>query len=104
MSKLLKNTIILTLVLIVGSCSTDNSGEIETGPKTIYEILASEVNYTTLTNALEITGLDDVLNGNETYTLYAPNNSAFSLFLSSQGLNSLSDVPVNDLIKLAAVS
>jgi len=40
----------------VGSCSTDNSGEIETGPKTIYEILASEVNYTTLTNALEITG------------------------------------------------
>ncbi len=100
MSQLLKNTITLTLVLIIGSCSTDNSGEIETGPKTIYEILASEVNYTTLTNALEITGLDDVLNGNETYTLYAPNNSAFSLFLSSQGLNSLSDIPVNDLKKL----
>ena len=53
--------------------------------KTIFEHVASSMNYSYLTYALQKTDLDDVLNGEGNYTLYVPNNSAFIGFLMRGG-------------------
>ena len=69
--------------------------------KTIFEQVASSMNYSYLTYALQITDLDDVLNGGEgDYTLYAPNNSAFIGFLMRGGYSNLDEVPKESLKKL----
>ena len=51
------------------------------------------MNYSYLTYALQKTDLDDVLNGEGDYTLYAPNNSAFIGFLMRGGYSTLDEVP-----------
>ena len=50
--------------------------------------------------ALQKTDLDDILNGEGNYTLYAPNNRAFIGFLMRQGYNTLDEVPIEALKKL----
>lgn len=68
--------------------------------KTIFEHVASSMNYSYLTYALQKTDLDDVLNGEGDYTLYAPNNSAFIGFLMREGYSTLDEVPTEALKKL----
>jgi uncharacterized surface protein with fasciclin (FAS1) repeats len=68
--------------------------------KTIFEHVASSMNYSYLTYALQKTDLDDVLNGGGDYTLYAPNNSAFIGFLMRGGYSSLDEVPTEALKKI----
>jgi transforming growth factor-beta-induced protein len=53
-----------------------------------------------VTYALQKTDLDDVLNVEGDYTLYAPDNSAFIGFLMRGGYSSLDDVPTEALKKL----
>ena len=67
--------------------------------KTIFEHVASSMNYSYLTYALQKTDLDDVLNGEGDYTLYAPNNSAFIGFLMRGGYSTLDEVPTEALKK-----
>ena len=68
--------------------------------KTIFEHVASSMNYSYLLYALQKTDLDDILNGEGNYTLYAPNNRAFIGFLMRRGYNTLDEVPIEALKKL----
>jgi len=68
--------------------------------KTIFEHVASSMNYSYLLYALQKTDLDDILNGEGNYTLYAPNNRAFIGFLMRRGYNTLDEVPIKALKKL----
>jgi len=43
----------------------------------IHDFIASSPNYTTLQNALQSADLNELFKGNESYTLFAPSNSAF---------------------------
>ena len=55
----------------------------------------------TITNigdqALEITGLDETLDQNGTFTVFAPNNDAFSAFLLENGFENLNAIPTETL-------
>ena len=91
----------LSLLLIsMYSCSKDENEPQMVIQKTIFEHVASSMNYSYLTYALQKTDLDDVLNGGGDYTLYAPNNSAFIGFLMRGGYSSLDEVPTEALKKL----
>ena len=91
----------LSLFLIsMYSCSKDEIEPQMVIQKTIFEHVASSMNYSYLTYALQKTDLDDVLNGEGDYTLYAPNNSAFIGFLMRGGYSNLDEVPTEALKKL----
>jgi uncharacterized surface protein with fasciclin (FAS1) repeats len=55
----------------------------------------------TFTRSLELTGYDSVINTSGSYTVFAPNDEAFTLYLQSQpGYNTVDDIPREELLKL----
>ncbi len=102
MKNLVKITLIALLMLAFTSCSKDDDGG---GPlpddgTTIADFVASNEDYSSLAAALEAAGLTATLDGETEYTVFAPNNAAFSTFLSDNGFANLSDVPVDVLTKI----
>ena len=93
MIKNLKLFMVLFLTLTIQSCSNNDDDEMVVQPKTIFEHVAVSSNYSYLTYALQKTNLVSVLDGVDIYTLYAPNNAAFSRFLMSSGFSKIDDVP-----------
>lgn len=90
----------LSLLAIVSftSCSDDSSGG---GPsKNLVEIAAERPDLTTFVLALQLTGIDATLDGPESFTVYAPINSAFDEFLGQNGYASVNAVPVDVLKQL----
>jgi len=98
--KRLKILSLFLLLISMYSCSKDDNEPQMVIQKTIFEHVASSMIYSYLTNALKKTDLDDVLNGEGDYTLYAPNNSAFIGFLMREGYSTLDEVPTEALKKL----
>ena len=98
--KILKILSISLLFISMHSCSRDENEPQMVVQKTIFEHVASSMNYSYLLYALHITDLDDFLNGEGNYTLYAPNNRAFISFLMRRGYSTLDEVPTESLKKL----
>ena len=98
--KILKILSISLLFISMYSCSKDDNEPQMVIQKTIFEHVASSMNYSYLLYALQKTDLDDILNGEGNYTLYAPNNRAFIGFLMRRGYNTLDEVPIKALKKL----
>ena len=98
--KILKILSISLLFISMHSCSKDENEPQMVIQKTIFEHVASSMNYSYLLYALQKTDLDDILNGEGNYTLYAPNNRAFIGFLMRRGYNTLDEVPIEALKKL----
>ena len=69
--------LILLLSLSFITCSKEGDDEYVVREKTIFDHVSTSMNYSYLTYALQKTELDVVLSGEDDYTLYAPNNSAF---------------------------
>lgn len=68
---------------------------------TIAGLAMMTADLSTLAEALSITGLDTVLDDrNAEFTVFAPGNAAFDLFLTDNGFASLSDVPVDVLTQV----
>ncbi|MEC8636645.1 MAG: fasciclin domain-containing protein, partial [Bacteroidota bacterium] len=88
------------LLISMHSCSKDQNEPQIVIQKTIFEHVRSNLDYSYLKDALEITDLDDVLNEDGDYTLYAPNNSAFIGFLMRRGYSTLDEVPIEVLKKI----
>ena len=103
MIKNLKLFTVLFLALAIQSCSNNDDDDYVTQPKTIFEQVATSSNYSSLAYALQKTGLYaafDGSNANDVYTLFAPNNMAFSRFLMESGFSNIDDVPVSVLKKV----
>lgn len=81
-------------------CSKDENEPQMVIQKTIFEHVASSMNYSYLLYALQKTDLDDILNGDGNFTLYAPNNRAFIGFLMRRGYSALDEIPTEALKKL----
>ena len=99
--KKLKILFAFVLLSFTYSCTVDE--EVDNSPTTILSILESSSNYSYLTYALQKTSLDTSFNGsnaNDQYTLFAPNNMAFSRFLADAGFNTIDDVPLEILKKV----
>ena len=93
--------IALSLLLIsINSCSKDENETPVLREKNIFEQLASSMDYSYLSYALQKTNLDVVLSGDDDYTLYAPDNSAFIGFLMRKGFSSLEEVSTDALKQL----
>ncbi|GGW95547.1 fasciclin domain-containing protein [Salegentibacter mishustinae] len=72
--------------------------EIETN--TIADFVAGNEDYSSLLAALEATGLTSTFTGTDDYTVFAPNNAAFTAFLNENGFNGLDEVPVDLLTQV----
>jgi uncharacterized surface protein with fasciclin (FAS1) repeats len=101
-SKLTKFTAMMFLFVSFAYCSDDDDAVTNGGetPNTIADFVAANDNYSSLAAALEVTGLDATLSGTTNYTVFAPDNDAFSAFLAANNFNSLSDVPTDLLTEV----
>ena len=87
--------IVACLFLVIStSCSNDDDGApMIPEANTIADFVASNDDYSSLAAALEITGLTSTFEGEENYTIFAPDNEAFAMFLEENGFSSLEEVP-----------
>ena len=91
MKNLFKSIALSVLAIVVISCDNDDDTPVQ---PTIYDIAASNPNFSTLKTALDRTGLNTVLDGSGKFTVFAPTNSAFTSFLSTTSFPTVNDVPV----------
>lgn len=92
--------LILLLSLSFITCSKEGDDEYVVREKTIFDHVSTSMNYSYLTYALQKTELDVVLSGEDDYTLYAPNNSAFIGYLMRNGFRNIDEVPTAALKQL----
>lgn len=100
--RLTKITALMVLSFGIFSCSDDDDGGevVVTPTNTISDFVDDSADYSSLDAALEVTGLDETLDGTANFTVFAPNNAAFNAFLSDNGFESLNDVPTDVLTKV----
>ena len=100
--KLSKIILLLLTFFTVLSCSDDKTvSTLIEESKNILEIAVNEPDLSNLVTAIGLAdgNLGSLLSGGE-YTLLAPNNFAFDLFLTNNGFASLEDVPSDLLSKI----
>ena len=81
--------LVVALSLLV-SCEDDTV--VDQGPQTIAEIAVADTQFSTLVAALTKADLVSVLEGTDTYTVFAPTNAAFDALLNELGASSLDDL------------
>ncbi|HSP40176.1 MAG TPA: fasciclin domain-containing protein [Gillisia sp.] len=96
------------VILSIMACSNDDEnmdrdGGIVIPPDTnfITEIIENTEDFSSFHSALEITGLDVTLAGQtQKFTVFAPNNAAFMIFLTEKGFENINAVPEEFLTQL----
>lgn len=90
--------IALTLFIAV-SCDDDDNGNIIDGESnTIADFVTNNEDYSLLLAALQQTGLDVTLAGSGTFTVFAPNNAAFTAFLDGATLEDVDNQVLTQLL------
>ena len=94
------------LSFILVSCSKDDSYYDRPAwlEKPIYDVLKEQGNFTMYLQAVDKTLYSRVLKGAGFYTVFAPNDEAFSKFLSENNYSSIDNVPVSELTKIVGYS
>ena len=101
MKLLSKFLLVAFLATTFVSCSDDDDAPTPPqGDSTIAGLVSENDDFSSLGAALEVAGLVGVLNGTEEYTVFAPNNTAFTAFLQANGFSSLGEVPVDLLTQV----
>ncbi|MEP2937742.1 MAG: fasciclin domain-containing protein [Gilvibacter sp.] len=97
MKKLFSITLLFVATLFVTSCSDDdNTTPIDPDASvSIAAFVAANADYSSLGAALDRANLTATLDGDGAFTVFAPNNAAFSAFLEANGFAALEDVPVD---------
>lgn len=70
----------------------------------IYEVLKQKGNFKMYLQCVDTTLYASVLKGAGLYTVFAPNDEAFSAFLSSRGYTSVKNIPLTEIEKIVAYS
>ena len=101
LAKFLNLLIIVVLSVSVLSCNDDDEMEglqVELQTNTIADFVVNNSNnYSSLLAALTKANLVETLSGNGPFTVFAPDNAAFSAFLSANGFANLDAVPEDAL-------
>lgn len=95
---LLKNKIALLLLVsfsVFTSCQTDEDANAK--KDSLYVLVSDNDDFDSLQKALELTDLTSTLSGTETYTLFAPTDTAFENFLAENNFATIEAVPVSVL-------
>jgi uncharacterized surface protein with fasciclin (FAS1) repeats len=91
----MKKTFLIVAFLFIAisfvSCTMEDN--INAKKSSITGIIQSQSNLSTLGKALDKTGLLSILDAQGTYTLFAPTNEAFDIFLAQNGFTSINEVP-----------
>jgi len=104
--KIFKNLFKTVLILAVSltvftNCSDDDDYTPAPMPvtNTIVDFVSGNADYSILLEALQLAdgNLPSVLSSEGPFTVFAPNNAAFTAFLSANNFNALSDVPTDIL-------
>jgi uncharacterized surface protein with fasciclin (FAS1) repeats len=67
----------------------------------VYTQLKANPDLSTFTRCVELTGYDTIINVSGSYTVFAPNNDAFSIYFQSHPeYNSVEDIPLEELTKI----
>lgn len=101
--KLISKFLFISVLLFgVFSCSDDDDAVvvIPPGEQTIVEIVSGNPNYTSLVASLQATDLATTLDSDGDFTVFAPDNEAFELFLQANGFATLGDVPEDVLTEI----
>lgn len=101
-TKLTKFLVIILLFAGFTACNSDDDviNPIPDEGNTLANFVKNNENYSSLAAALTLTGLDKTLNGDEKYTVFAPNNAAFTAFLKDNNFDALGDVPKDLLTQI----
>uniref|UniRef100_UPI0030D7BE87 fasciclin domain-containing protein n=1 Tax=uncultured Planktosalinus sp. TaxID=1810935 RepID=UPI0030D7BE87 len=89
--------ILIATTILMGCSNDDDNGTPMPEGNTIVDIVASDAEYSSLAAALDAADLTAVLASEGSFTVFAPNNTAFSAFLAANGFASLEEVPVEAL-------
>ena len=94
-----KNSIFIVSFLIFTSAliSCTMEDNINAKKTSITALIQSQPNLSTLSTAIDKSGLSSTLDAQGTYTLFAPTNDAFAIFLADNGFSSINDVPTATL-------
>lgn len=98
MKKVILNSLLVIVAILFASCSSDDdNNSSQPISNTIADFVNENPNYSTLKTALDLTNLTPALSSSTEFTVFAPDNDSFEVFLSSNGFSSLDDVPVEVL-------
>lgn len=91
---------VLTLGVSLTSCDDDDDKDVMSKTNTIVDIAVSDANFSILVQALTKADLVSTLNGSTNYTVFAPTDAAFQALLVELELNSLDQIPTDELKKI----
>jgi len=77
-TKLFLPVFVLAIAFTLNACSDDSTTSSEMQDPSITEIAAANAQFSTLVGALQATGLDEALDGEGQFTVFAPTNDAFA--------------------------
>jgi uncharacterized surface protein with fasciclin (FAS1) repeats len=110
MSRFLKFLLCLVpLILVLTNCKKDKDKYYERPANLaspIYQRLTELGRFTNYLACINRTSYKDILSGTGYYTVFAPNDSAFNVFLTAKGVgsvNKLDDATVNGIVKYSIV-
>lgn len=90
--------IFATVAILFTACEdADDNGNVIPGVNSILNQTENNADLSMLNAALIRTGLNTTFNSSATFTLFAPNNTAFTNYLTANGIASIDDIPVADL-------
>ena len=93
----------VTFSLLLLSCGKEFGGHYDV-PEWLkgsaWEVLESEKNYSTFMRGIELSGFRPMVEGKSIITIMAPNDEAFSSYLSANGYSSIDDMNKDELKKL----
>ncbi|AEH00004.1 fasciclin domain-containing protein [Lacinutrix sp. 5H-3-7-4] len=100
MKTIQKLSLLVLALITISACSNDDDATPQTNQETtlnIVETAQANAELSLLVEAVIQTGLTDALSASGERTVFAPNNTAFTAFLNTNGFDSLAEVP-NDIL------
>jgi transforming growth factor-beta-induced protein len=91
MKNFMKKITLVALAFVAFSCSTDEELK-SLKPVTIVEVAKATPNLSLFVQALEITGLTETFENPGNYTVFVPDNAAFTNLLTALGVSNLDQV------------
>lgn len=97
----------LALIMLVGFSSCEDDDDIIMPEPDIVEVLEDDSNFSTLSTAIEVAGLNGALSGTGPFTVFGPTNTAFGDFLADNDLTAeelLANPALADVLSYHVVS
>ncbi len=104
-NQILKLMLTIVLAFSIFSCENEGNNEIITKLPTSNELINADLaNYSVLRKGLEVAGLLNIITGNGAYTIFAPNNTAFAAYTSTNFATGINETVLTTLATAIAAA